>query len=275
MVLGQLSKLALVVYLAWMAWDQLGPQRPDIGPVRRDFADKIIPTIVSDLRESRGDIRQAALLHFVNDPTDYFTDHLRLVIEQSGILDLRDRTVGEKIRSAIRLRQPSYGDSQSAIQRGRQLGVPGVIYGTIHSFESRGSSASMDVEVNLVDVSTGVSFFSKRYSKDSTRLALLSAVVEQKAGDFPWFQRLLGWVLAVLLLPVFTISFIRAMVHKESNRINAFVLGIYTLADMVLAWLLVGAALRSFWAVAFFIAAVAVAFVYNIRLMTFALRLEK
>ncbi len=47
----------------------------------------------------------------------------------------------------------------------------------------------------------------------------------------------------MLLLPVFTIAFIRTMVRKDSNKTNAFVLGIYTVADALLAWLLIGAAI--------------------------------
>ena len=78
-----------------------------------------------------------------------------------------------------------------------------------------------------------------------------------------------------MLLPVFTIAFIRTMVRKGSNKTNAFVLAIYTLVDALLAWLLVGAALTSWFPVVVFIIAVAVAFLYNVRIMSFAVKLEE
>jgi hypothetical protein len=270
-----LGAVALICYIAWLAWDNLGPHKPEIGPVRREFADKIIPAVVDDLRTSRGNIRQAALLHFENDPTDYFTNQFRAVVEQSGILDLRDRTVGEKIAGLTNLRHTTYGALDAALARGRDLGAQGVIFGTIHSFESHGGGAAIDLEVCLADVSTGQVVFSRRYNKDTAPLTMIAANVGVATKNFPWFQRLFGWLIAVLLLPVFTIAFIRTMVRKGSNKTNAFVLGVYTLADALLAWLLVGAALNSWFPVVVFIAAVAVAFLYNIRIMTFALRLEE
>lgn len=273
-LLSRLGTLVLVCYIAYLAWQHLGPRKPEVGPVRRDFVDKVIPTIVDDLRDSRGNIRGAALLHFANDPTDYFTNRFRAVVEESGILDLYDRTIGEKITEIANLRHKSYGSLEEALSRGLSLRVPAVVFGTIHSFESRGGGATIDVEVNLADTSTGQVAFSRRYNKDSAPFTMIAANLEAKTKNFPWFQRLFAWMIAVLLLPVFTISFMRAMIRKESNKTNAFVLGIYTLVDAFLAFLLVGAALTSWFPLIVFVIAVAVAFAYNIRVMTFALRLE-
>lgn len=275
LALSRLGTVVLVGYVAWLAWERLGPHKPEIGPVRRELANKIIPAIVDDLRNSRKDIRYVALPHFENDPTDYFTSRLRTVVEQSGALDLRDRTFGEKIADVVNVRHRSYGSLSAAVSRGRDLNVRGVIFGTIHSFETRCGGADIDVEVHLADVDPAQAVFSKRYDKDVSPTVLLVSNIEAKAKSFPWFQRLLGWLVAVLLLPVFTISSIRTMVRKGSNRANAFVLGIYTLVDASLAFLLVGAALSSRFSVVIFILAVVAAFVYNVRIMTFALRLEE
>jgi len=78
----------------------------------------------------------------------------------------------------------------------------------------------------------------------------------------------------VLLLPVLTISFIRTMVAKRSNQVNAFMLGIYTLVDALLAFLMVGASFTSAWPVVGFIVASLAALAYNYALMGFALKLE-
>jgi hypothetical protein len=233
-----------------------------------------MPTIVEDLRDGRGTIREAALVHFCNDSTDYFTNTLRCAIEQSGILDLRDRTLSEKVRTMLNLRHPSYASVDKALQSGEDLGRGGALCGLVYEFESYRGGAKIDVEVNLADVATGRNVFSKRYQVESSGGSALVATVQERTRGFPWFQRLLGWLLAVLLLPVFTINFMRAMVRKESNRANAFVLGIYTLADALLAWLLVGADLHSWWKITVFFLAVAGAVAYNVRIMTFAVHLE-
>jgi len=274
-LLSRLGAVALIGYVAWLSWGNLGPQKPEIGPVRCKLADKVILSIVENLRASRGNIREVALLHFSGDSTDYFTNTLRSAIEQRGTLDLRDRTFMEKVRKVLNLRHASYPGTEAAVAKGRDLGMQGVLYGTVHAFESYPGGATIDVEVNLADVSTGQVVFTRRYSPESSPTASVTAAVQETARSFPWFQRLFGWLIAVLLLPVFTIAFVRTMVRKGSNKANAFVLGVYTLADALLAWLLVGAALSSWFSVVVFIVAVVAAFLYNVRIMTFALRLEE
>ena len=98
--------------------------------------------------------------------------------------------------------------------------------------------------------------------------------VEIAASVVPWYMRLLGFVLLVLLLPIVTISFIRTMVAKRSNKVNAFVLSVYTVIDMILAFFMVGGTFCSCAAVAVFLGASMLAFLYNVSLMSFALRLE-
>ena len=175
----------------------------------------------------------------------------------------------------MNLRHPSYAVTDTAVAEGRELETQGVLYGTVHAFESYPGGSKIDVEVHLADVSTGQPVFTKRYSIEASPTGSVTAAMQEVTQSFSWFHRLFGWLIAVLLLPVFTIAFIRTMVHKGSNKSNAFVLCVYTLADTLLAWLLVGAALNSWVPVVVFIIAVVAAFLYNVRIMTFALRLEE
>jgi len=273
--ISKAGALALILFIAWQGWETLGPRKPAIGPVRQELADKLLPTIVEDLRVSRGTVRRAVLLHFGNDPTDYFTNQLRQNIEQNGVLDLRDRTLLEKSFNILDLRHISYPTLDLAIEEGSNLDAGAVLYGAVLAFESYPGGASIDVEVSLAEVSTGRIVFAKRYQVDDSLMAMPTAAMRDAAQSFPWFQRLLGWLVVVLLLPVFTISFISAMVRKSSNRTNAFVLGVYTLADAVLAWLLVGGIMNSWFPVSVFIVAVATALLYNMRIMAFAVRIEE
>jgi len=271
---ARIGALALVGYIAWLGWEHLGPRKPEIGPVRKELADQLIPNIVEDVRTSRKAVRRAALLHFDNDPTDYFTNTMRSIIERRGILDLYDRTLMEKLYDLLHLRHRTYGNKDKAIRRARELKAPAVLFGTIHAFESYPTGAKIDVDVALADAS-GRIVFTKRYTKESSVSPLSPVVLRERTRAVPWFRRLLAWIIVVLLLPVFTISFIRAMVRQRSNWRNAFVLATYTVVDALLAYLLVGAALSSWWAVLVFIVAVVAALAYNVRVMTFALHLEE
>ena len=96
-------------------------------------------------------------------------------------------------------------------------------------------------------------------------------VAAASAVGAPW---ILGLALAVLLLPVVTISFIRTMVSKRSNGVNAFTLGVYTAIDAIIAYFMVGMSLETTASVVLFVGAVLFALFYNVAVMNFAVRLE-
>jgi hypothetical protein len=230
--------------------------------------------MVEDVRTGRQTIRNATLLHFANDPSDYITERFRTSLEGSGVLDLRDWTFMEKVRTVLRLRQPSYGDIDAALAKGRSLGAETVLFGHVERFESGPGGAHLELDLTLVTVADGTVVFNKRYGKDSATGLLSNAAVQEQMRSVRPSQRFLSWVVLVLLLPVFTIAFIRAMVRKESNRVNAFTLSVYTAVDALLAYLLLGAALTGWFSVLLFIIAVGAALAYNFYIMNFALKLE-
>jgi hypothetical protein len=266
--------VALAAYLAFQAWVHFGPAKPQLSHLRRQVADQTLPLVLADLRQGRQEVRSAVLLHLANDPTDYLTDQLRALIEQSGVLDLRDRTLEEKVQKALNLRVSAVKDLPIALSRARGTGAQGVLFGKVDTFESFASGAKLELELTLAEVGTRNVVFTKRYVKELKVGVLEAAAVKDQVGRLSGAQRLLGWVLAVLLLPVFTISFIRAMVRRESNRANAFTLSVYTAVDALLAYLLLGASLGSWLAALLFLALVGVALAYNVFIMTFALKME-
>ncbi len=269
-----IGSISLAMWLFWLGWTHLGPRKPEVGPLRQQVAEQVVPRAVEDIRLGRQEVRSAALLHLANDPSDFVTDRLRDAIEAAGVLDLRDRTFMAKVRNVLHLRQSAHGDLESALARGKALGVEAVLFGRVERFESSPRGAQLDLELTLATVANRQVVFTKRYSKDmATGLLSHPAVQEQMRAVRP-SQRFLAWVVIVLLLPVFTIAFIRAMVRKESNRVNAFTLAIYTAVDALLAYLLVGAALIGWLSVLLFIIAVGAALAYNFFIMNFALRLE-
>ncbi len=273
-VLARIGAVALVGYMAWLGWDYFGPQRPVVGPMRLEVARQLAPDVVADLRKARGDVRTVAVLHLANDPSDVLTAGLRTEIQESGILDVCDTTFMEKVRDGLRLRQPGCANLAAALEEGRSLGVQGVIFGQVNVFESFGGEAKLDVDLRLADVAGRRILLERRYTKGLGGGIFTAANVQEEVLKITPFKRLLAWAVIVLLLPVFTISFIRAMVRRESNRVNAGVLVVYTAVDIILAYLMVGAALVGWASVIIFLIAAAAALGYNVYIMTFAVRLE-
>ena len=272
---SKFGTVMLACYIAWLGWGQLGPHKPEIGPLRIEAADEAVNAIVEDLRQNRGNVGPVVLLHFAGDPSDYFSIRLRSTLEQRGVLDLQQPSFIENVRSLATLRESAIISPESALAWAKTRGASGVLFGRLVKFESTPSEAIIDVEYTLADVTSGETIHSGRYSNGSSASELLSTEPTSLVRSLPCLERVLGWLVIVLLLPVFTIGFIRTMVAQRSNGVNGFVLALYTLADAILAYLLVGAALAGLLSIFCILVAVAVALAYNTRIMSFALKLEE
>lgn len=267
--------VALIAYVGWLGWANLGPHKPEPGPSRTAAADRVVQDVVEDLRLARGGVLDTMLLHFENDATDYFSESLRAQLELSGILNLRDRTVREKLLDVLDLPLPTYGTLHDATERARSAGAAAVIYGRIHRFETTGRGAMIDVEVFLADTDTRQNIFATRYADETSNAALaLTAPLDTLARGFPWFQRLVLWFIGVTLLPVATIPFLRAAVRQESNSTNLLVLAGYSAVGVGFAWLLIGAAVDDWLSALVFLAAASGAVAYNVVMMNLAVELE-
>ena len=277
MFLKYASKFGAVVlagYLLWLGWVEFGPRKPEMGPRRKAIAGLAAKSIAEDLRRNRKDVYNVILLHFGNDPTNYFTRRLRSVLEQRGIFDLEDMTLAEKIRNKLNFRQPVCETDDEALKIAEEAKVKGVLYGKLVAFESFDDGAKISVEYKLLDSTTGQVVYSGSLVDDSSP-SVATPEIKDQAQRIPWYLRVFGWGLVVLLLPIFTISFIRTMVAKHSNKRNFFVLVVYTAIDAILAFLMVGAVFSSLWPVIIFSIAVCLAILYNLTVMSFALKLEQ
>ena len=272
-LIRKFGTLILAAWLLCLGWVHLGPQKVELGSLRHQLADKAIVKITEDIRQNRGELRDVVLLQFAYDESDYITDQLRDTIQQAGILVLRDRTLWEKLRKKLNLRISSPGNGSEAAAAAKSAGAQGALFGRVVKFESSPDTAYLDLEYELVDAQTRAIVHKGEYSYDGTD-SPLPEIVQEVVDNNPWIFKGLTWLLLALLLPVFTIQFVRTMVAKRSNRVNAFVLGIYTAADGLLAALLIGASFASAWGIAGFLLLLAGAFFYNARIMNFALSLE-
>ena len=81
------------------AWYWLTPSTIPLAASRKDVADAAINRMTEDIRANRGAAKSAVLLHFDNDPTNYVSDSLRHQILSTGILDLEEVPLIDRIRA--------------------------------------------------------------------------------------------------------------------------------------------------------------------------------
>ena len=278
--------LAVVILSAAALWNNYGPEKVMPDEKRQEICIKVVDQIANQIREQRGEAKSAILLHFANDPTDFVTDTLRGKISSSGILNLQKVSVWEKFQKNLKLQIDGCASQDAAMRAVKGADADAVLWGKIDQYESFKNSVVMKGTWQLVDIKTGNIICDGTIDEDTSRqvavkvadkideIAEKMSPIAQATQTVAWYNRFLIFILAILLLPIVTITFLRTMVSKRSNGINAVVLGTYTVIGMILAFFMVGAAFTSAWCVGLFIAASLLAFIYNFCMMSFALKLE-
>ena len=285
--LQYIGSVLFLIYVSYLGWICLGPQKPTPNIQRQRIADVAVQKMTEEIRNKRENIRNVVLLHFHNDPTDYISDALRNSLNATGILTLTDTSFEEKLSKKLNLRCKDFSSSKEVQEAISNHNVQGVLWGRVDIFESHSAGAVLKGERFLDEKGTGRRIASGIIHEDSsspfkkTVATVINNVkennkkVESTALMLPWYIRFLGFILLVMLLPIVTISFIRTMVAKGSNKINAFLLSIYTTIDAIFAFFMIGGAFSDFGPVIFFLVALGLAFFYNVQIMSFALHLEK
>ena len=288
-ILGLPKTIMLIVYLgiAYFAWMCFGPEKFEPSPSREKATERIVSQMMLKIRENRGEMKTALLPNFEGDKTGYFSDLLRSKIEHSGILDVKEKPLLDKIRTRLNLKLNDRLEAKDIVRSAKEDGIDCVLWGTLERFEELDSGVMIKGEWGIVKTSDGKVVYTDTFEYDtitSTTAKIRQSVSElatdtsSSAGPFTsiaWQIRVLAFLVVMLLLPVFTFMFIRAMVVKRSNKVNAFLLGIYTVVDMVFAFFMVGGSFVSTAAIVVFIISSFVAFAYNTALMSFALKLEE
>ena len=274
----------------------LAPSKPSLDSSREKLGGEVIEHLLPVLRESRGSVRKVAVIHFAGDPTDFFTNALRERLEGTGILEVEDTPFLERGRTMVGMKNSGEYNQQKALEYGRQHRLDGVIIGRIDQFESLNGENVVRGEVTFLDVATGeclavfpfheepaagISGWTKKDDAAApseapgpgTAPATVQAAPEAPS-IMPLYMRVLGYLLLMLLLPVVTFAFIRQMVSRQSNRRNAFCLGIFMLADIFFALLILGMPFTGWGRFFLWLTALVLAALYNLTMMSFALRLE-
>ncbi len=234
-----LGSLLLLCAMIWLGWKYPGPVKPPVSELRRQVAVKNITQVIEDIRNNRKEIKTARLLHLANDPSDFITTLLRQRLELAGTLDLGDQTIQTRVKTLLNLPLTAAADIGQALEMTKHSRAQTVLFGTIHSFEETRSGAILDMELTLARLPAGEILWSQRYNwQESAGILPKMEMPETISGGHLFLSRLFCWGLLVLLLPIFSIQFLRMMLCKRSNTANASMLGLYTAIDALLATLL-------------------------------------
>ncbi len=266
--------LSLIGYLAAVAWRELGPHKPIVNPVRRELASHVLDDVLHDLRTQRTNASSVVLLHFAGDETDHISDTLRALLTSSGILSVSEPTLDEKLQRELGLAITSPANLETAVARARGLGPKAVLFGVVREFSGTSDEGRLTLELTLADITSAQTLFAHTYDRQWKPMPLEPVLIQEHLSHLGPLSRLFAWALLVLLLPVFSIGFLRATIRRGSNRANFGILTLYTSVAAILAWLVVGATFQSFWSAAWFAGLAGLAFAYHVWIMTVAVRLE-
>jgi hypothetical protein len=276
LTMGALLVVSAVV--AGKVWQRYGPKKPVLTEVQKDLVGRWIPQVLADLKEKRGTNTTAIILHLANDPSDYLTDTLRAEVQRTGYLTVNPKTwttvlqtADEELQRAMNLQVTSPESLDKACARARGMGAPLVVFGKVHRLEGTSTEARLDVELCLAEIAGKAVLHEKRYVVEWKPAVVEAAVLRDALARLSPAERFLVWSVGALLLPVVLLPVVRSVVRRKSNEANALLLGCLTAADAVGAYLLLGAGVGSALGVMLLLFLTALAFVYNMRIMVFAL----
>lgn len=276
-ILSKFGVVALSVSLLCLAWVHLGPKKPEISNLRRQAIAAITPQVVEALRQGRGGMKTITFVHLADDPSDQVSLLLRRHIERSGVLHVHDSSPLEKLRGLMQLPLPAANETVQALALAGSQPGDAVLFGIVERFEETGDGvAVLDLYLVLASPESGRRLWSQRFNRRVTGGVFSSSTSSAEEGaTHAFFQTFFSWVLLVLLLPIFTIRSICCFLCRESNRVNGTLLILYTIADTILAVLLIGLPESSLLAFLVLVMLVAMAFFYNVWIMTVALRMVR
>lgn len=276
LTMGALLVVSAVV--AGKVWQRYGPKKPVLTEVQKDLVGRWIPQVLADLKEKRGTNTTAIILHLANDASDYLTDTLRAEVQRTGYLTVNPKTwttvlqtADEELQRAMNLQVTSPDSLDKACARARGMGAPLVVFGKVHRLEGTSTEARLDVELCLAEIAGKTVLHEKRYVVEWKPAVVEAAVLRDALARLSPAERFLVWSVGALLLPVVLLPVVRSVVRRKSNEANALLLGCLTAADAVGAYLLLGAGVGSALGVVLLLFLTALAFVYNMRIMVFAL----
>ena len=291
LVFNIVKYLVFAVLFCVTAWYWLTPEPLPLAASRKEAADAAVKMMLEDIRANRGAAKSAILLHFDNDPTNYVSNALRKEILSTGILDLEEIPLIDRIRAKIHLRIPTYATLEEATNATAKAETDLVIWGQLTAFETTDSdTAVINGQYHLIDAQTMQPIFTGTISTTKQEAATETvpeaqavAVVEQATeptvpayeATIPLYARILAFVFIAILLPMITFPFFRSTAARRSNQANAIVIVLYAAIGGILAFLMIGGSFATPALTALFFIAFIANVIYDLAMLSFATRLEE
>lgn len=265
----------LLVPSGWHLYNAIAPHKQEVGFLRQQVADDACKLAANAIQDVKTDVRRVTLLPFANDPSGYVTKSLRAELEKRGKFELLDRGLFEKLSRELGINQEGYKTLKDAVRAGNRIGVEGIIFGEVNLFEQDEKKAKIDLDIRFVDLVKDRVLYSNKFVQEFKGNVLSPRYISARLKGISVGERLVMWILSVVLVPIITVSFARSMVKRKSNRANAVALSMYSVINILFALLLLGPGLSKWWSVLLLLGAVLLAFAYNVAYLSFLSRLEE
>ena len=233
-----LGGVGVVSVLAWGVVKDLVPERKTLTPARREAMRAATDEILKTCPRPTGGIVRLAVAPIAGDFTGEVTQHLRSVLDKEGFFNVAPPLAADRARSEINVEQREAGDLETAVAVARSSNAQWVMWGRISRLSEQGNEVAMDMELAINDVSSKASVWSNQVRWKRSNLAGLT----QAAGQYVSGRGLGAVVIRLLACLVFFVCFslvatpvIRAVVDRESNRLNFALLASLTTIDVAAA----------------------------------------
>ena len=268
-----------ILVAALMAlWWWLGPEKPTCDSDRKEVANAAVEQAIVQIRAVQGDARRAALLHLVNDPTDYMTLTLRKRLMEGGWLDLDGTPPSEKIRNLFNFRNKGEFDYEKALEYGKDNELDAVIIGNLDRFETTKDGAALVGKLKFIRVAKGETVEIPLAAGDPS---VAGEKANAKADNAPppapaaaesglsLTTRVCLLVVCIIALPLVTFPFLKMAMRKDSNVAAATALISLVAIDGVLIRAFLGGS-DNFFGLAIFLVALAASFGYDMFMLSYA-----
>lgn len=272
--------IVTVGYLAALGWTKYGPSRPTLDVSFARWVNKAAKPIVSDIYEHKGDVSSVAIARFNNDLSGYISEAIRM--QANDGVYVMDKSALEKVSDALNLPLSSkteYINKDKAVKLGKYAkarGAQAVIWG-VAKFEKTAGIVNGEIKYYLIG-QDGTILYENVCNNASLKKDNIAEITESFMDglqNLSWPHRALIWVLAVLIFPIVTISFLKTAAAKRSNKSNAFTLVLYTLIGAILLYFIMPPNFANITSTLVFIGLIVADGIYNLLILDFARKLEE
>ena len=259
----------LLVAALMALWWWLGPEKPTCDSDRKEVANAAVEQAIVQIRAAQGDVRRAALLHLVNDPTDYMTLTLRKRLMEGGWLDLDGTPPSEKIRNLFNFRNKGEFDYEKALEYGKDNELDAVIIGNLDRFETTKDGAALVGKLKFIRVAKGEVVEIPLAAGDPSVVGDKANAKTENAPPPVAADGGLSLTTRVCLLPLATFPFLKMAMRKDSNVAAATALISLVAIDGIIIRAFLGGS-DNFFGLAVFLVALAAAFGYDMFMLSYA-----